>query len=296
MVLMPFSHSIVLRHMPELLDACVSSATQLGKPLLLDGLGDVEYPIPMEHTFVLRYGGYLFEKKPYEIHIPPYSDDLLEIYFAGEQTLRKKSEVPVVGFAGWGTLSLKQKMRSIAKELPDRLHGLYDSRYLAKKKGVFFRAEAIDRLESSSAVKANILRRTSYSGHADTVVGKAELVRQEFVDNLLQSDYGLDVRGDGNASTRLFEMLSLGCIPVIVDTERNFPFSGELDYAEFSLIVDFREISTLPERIAEFHRTVTEEQFADMQRKAREAYLSYFRVDRVMPHIIQELQAMLRTR
>jgi len=38
-----------------------------------------------------------------------------------------------------------------------------------------------------------------------------------------------------------------------VDTERNFPFSDKIDYSSFALIIDFRDIKKLPERIAEFH-------------------------------------------
>jgi len=291
MVLMPFSHNIARQHMPDLLAACVEKAAALGKPLLIDGVGDVEYPVDIPNVFVLRYGGYRFEKKPYEIHIPPYADDLLEVYCGGELQLRKKSEVPVVGFAGWGTLTLKQTVRSIIKELPHRLHGIVDSRYRTKKKGVFFRAEAIRVLESSSLVEAHIVRRTSYSGHAHTVVGDAETVRKEFVDNLLHSDYGLDVRGDANASTRLFEILALGRIPVLVDTERNLPFSQELDYTSFACIVDHKDLAVLPERIAAFHASLSEEQFQTMQRNARDAYVHFFRVDALMSHISAEITA-----
>ena len=290
MVLMPYSHSISLRHFPELIAQCAQRAAELDLPLLIDGIGDIEHPIDIPNTFILRYGGYRFENKGNEILIPPYADDLLEVYCDGELQLRAKSAKPTVGFAGWGKLSFAQSVRGVLKELPDRLHGIIDSRFAAKKKGVFFRARAIRLLESSSLVTARIYRRTSYSGHANTVVGGAEAVRREFVDNLLTSDYGLDVRGDANASTRLGEILALGRIPVIIDTERNFPFSDEIDYASFSLIIDFRDMRTLPERIAAFHAALSDDAFATMQRNARAAYEQYFRVDKLMPHIVTALQ------
>ena len=293
MVLMPTPHTLARRVYPDLFDSCLAKAGELGLPLLVDGIGDVEYPLPQPNVLVLRYGGYRFEKKKNEIHIPPYADDLLEIYCQSELQIKKKSHVPVVGFAGWGQLSLKQKMRSFAKELPDRLHGIFDSRFRAKKKGVFFRAEAIALLESSPLLKADILRRSSYSGHAETATGSAERIRREFVDNLLQSDYGLDIRGDANASTRLYEMLSLGCVPVIVDTERNFPFDDEVDYSSFALIVDFRDMHELPQRIAQFHAQISEEQFAHMQERARDAFVKHFRVDALMPHIVRAIQQKL---
>ena len=110
------------------------------------------------------------------------------------------------------------------------------------------------------------------------------------VDTILQSDYALDVRGDANNSTRLFEILSLGRIPVIVDTERNFPFSEKIDYSSFALVVDFRDVRRLPERIAEFHKNISPKRFEEMQRNARDAFLSYFRNDAIMRHIAPELQ------
>ena len=118
-------------------------------------------------------------------------------------------------------------------------------------------------------------------------------LREEMLDTILGSDYALDVRGDANDSTRLFEILSLGRIPVIVDTERNFPFSDKVDYSSFALIVDFRDIKKLPERIAEFHKNISPERFEEMQRNAREAYVKYFRIDALMRPLSEELRARL---
>ncbi len=289
MVLMPFSHNIALRHYPHILEACTSMSAKIKKPLLIDGIGDIVHEVTIPNTFVLRYGGYKFEKKPNEIVIPPYADDLLEIYCKGILPIREKSVIPTIGFAGWSNLTGKQKFRSFAKEFKDRLHGIFNSNYRAKKKGVFFRAQALKILEESFLLKTSIVRRSSYSGHADTVEGGAELVRLEFVENLLGCDYGLDVRGDANASIRLFEILSLGRIPIIIDTERNFPFSDKVDYSRFACIVDFRDMHILPQKIMEFHNSLSNEKYKEMQQYARDSYVKYFRVDALMQGIIQEI-------
>ncbi|MDO8518275.1 MAG: exostosin family protein [bacterium] len=289
LVLMPYAHNTVLRAMPELFLQCRQIARRLGKPLLVDGIGDVEHPVP-DDILVLRYGGYRFDKKGNEIFISPYADDLLETYCGGKLSLREWHPVPVVGFSGWASLTPAQAARTILKELPDRLHGIFDSRYRAKKKGVFFRRQALAILHRSSKITLNALARTSYSGHVDTHEKDPNVLRREFVDNLLGSDYGLDIRGDANQSTRLFEMLSLGRIPVIVDTERNFAFDDVLDYSTFSLTVDFRDIKKLPERITQFHASLTNEHFQEMQKNARNAYRNYFRVDALTRPLIAEIR------
>ncbi|MGC9602320.1 MAG: exostosin family protein [Minisyncoccia bacterium] len=288
-VLMPYSHNVALQYAPDILEACIKASKQLNKPLFIDGMGDIEHPIAIPHAYVLRYGGYRFLRKGNEIIVPPYTDDLLEAYCGGALQVRRKSAKPIVGFVGWAEVSLLQKFKTIVKEFPNRLRTLVDSRYGACKKGVFFRMQAIGLLKRSPLVASNFLLRPSYSGHLNTAADAQETLRREFVDTLLASDYCLDVRGDANNSMRLFEILSLGRIPVIVDTERNFPFSEHLKYQEFSLMVDFRDIKKLPEHIAEFHRNLTEEQFENMQKKARAVYLQYFRIDALMPYIAKEI-------
>jgi len=294
MILMPYAYNTALRVAPDVIAACIRLSREQGKKILVDGISDIERSVAMPNAVVLRYGGYRFEKKNNEICIPPYADDLLELYRDSVPDVRAKSDMPTVGFTGWASLPAKQELRTRIKETPDRLRGMFDSRWRAKQKGVFFRREAVSVLQTSLRIKPNFIIRTSYSGHRETASGAQETLRKEFVDNLLGSDYGLDVRGDANASTRLFEMLSLGRIPIIVDTERNFPFSDVLDYATFSLTVDFRDIKQLPERVAAFHAGLSGEQFIEMQKNARAAYLNFFRVDALMSHIIRELRSQLQ--
>jgi len=293
LILMPYSHNHATLFAPEILELCAQASKLSGKPLLIDGVGDIERAITIPNTLVIRYGGYRFEKKENEIHIPPYADDLLEIYCGGHIKLRQKEEKPTISFAGWASLTPRQEVRAVIKELPHRLLSLFDSRFSAKKKGVFFRREAVEILKKSKEITPHFLVRRSYSGHSDTAEKSQEELRKEFVQNLLESDYALDVRGDANASIRLFEILSLGRIPVIVDTERNLPFAEKIDYETFALVVDFRDLKKLPNIVANFHAKLTPEQFVAMQIAARDAYRNYFRVDAITKHLFEEIQKRL---
>lgn len=296
MVLAPYPHVWFCRHDPSFFHECVQVARDSGLPLLVDGTGDVEHPITAENVqvYVLRYGGYRFLPDQGRIQIPLFADDLLERCRGGQLDIRKKGEgKPVVGFAGWANLSFKQYMRTIIKEIPVRFHGIFDSRYRACTKGVLWRMKAIKLLMHSPLVTFHSHTRSSFSGTSKTAKGDMRELREQMVDTIVQSDYALDVRGDANASARLFEILSLGRIPVIVDTERNFPFSNEIDYSSFALIVDFRDINQLPRRIAEFHKNISSERFEQMQRNARATYVNYFRVDALMQHIVEDVRARI---
>lgn len=293
-VFMPYAHKTVRRSYPELMYLCDTAAQGAGLPLFVDGIEDVECPLnTTARTFVLRYGGYRFERTDKEIIVPPFTNDMLDLYCSGILKIRQKKEKPSIGFAGWGALTMRQTLRTLIKELPDRVRGIVDNRFRAKKKGVFFRTQAMRLLQRSPDITCNFLVRSSYTGNITTVSKNAHTLQREFVDNLLESDYGLDVRGDANASTRLFEMLSLGCVPIIVDTERNFPFSDKIDYSSFALIVDFHDIKQLPERIIKFHNSISQERFAQMQRDAREAYTTYLRIDTLTKSVIDELRTKL---
>lgn len=293
MVLAPYRHNWLLDNDPALLHECERVAREAGKLLLIDGMGDIERPLRIKNAYILRIGGYRFIPEPGRIQVPASADDLLERCVGGQLRIREKREgIPVIGFAGWAHLSSYQRARTVLKELPIRAGGLLDSRYRAMQKGVLWRERALAALKGSPLVSLNLKERRTFSGSAKTAQADLRLLRQEFVDTLLASDYCLDVRGDANASTRLFEILSLGRIPVIVDTERNFPFSDAVDYRIFSLMVDFRDISKLPRIIADFHANLSPEKFAEMQRNARSAFVEHFRIDAQMKHIIVELRRL----
>ena len=291
-VFAPYRHVWFLRHDTALFEECVRTANEAGLPILIDGAGDVEFPINAGNAYVLRIGGYRFLPERGRIQIPPLADDLLERCRNGQLVIRKKKEgKPHVGFAGWAVLSPIQYFRTIIKEIPIRLRSVIDSRYQACTKGVLWRRKAIKLLQKSSQVVFTLRARSSFSASHRTAEDDMSKLREEMVSTILESDYALDVRGDANDSTRLFEILSLGRIPVIVDTERNFPFSDKIDYSSFALIVDFRDINQLPERIAEFHKNISPERFEEMQRNARDAYVTYFRIDALMRPIVEELRA-----
>ncbi len=290
----PYTHNWLLLHDPKLFDECVRMAKSSGLPILIDGVADVEFPIDVENSYILRYGGYRFLPERGRIQIPPLADDFLERYKGGVLEVRKKSEgKPSIGFAGWAVLSPRQYLRTILKEIPIRLRSIIDSRYRACIKGVLWRQKAIKILRKSPLIVFNLLARNSFSANPKTAQGDMRTLREEMINSILENDYALDVRGDANDSTRLFEILSLGRIPVIVDTERNFPLKHKVDYSSFALIIDFRDINRLPERIAEFHKNISPERFEEMQRNARNVYVTYFRIDALTQSIVEELRKTL---
>ncbi len=294
MVLAPYRHNWLLKFDRALLGECMRTAKEHGLPLLIDGLADIEYPVGEKNVFILRCGGHRFKPEPNSIHIPLATDDLLERTRGGNLMIRKKKEGKLsIGFAGWTKMSLKQRVLTVIKELPITVHSLFDEKYTACHKGILWRQKIIKILQESPYVTFNLRARSSFSANPKTAEGDMEILREEMVDTILQSDYAFDIRGDGNNSARLFEILSLGRIPVILDTERNFPFKDKIDYSSFSVIVDFRDAHKLPEIVADFHKNISPERYEEMQRNARNAFVNYFRIDAIMRFAMEDLRRMI---
>lgn len=289
-ILIPYRYNVLRKKHRKLFEAFLNESKKYNKPILVDGAGDIEYKIDHKNAYVLRIGGYRFEKNSNDIHIPPYADNILERFCNGGLQIREKQEIPTVGFAGWAHFTPYQYTRSFIRGLPNRIVGLFNKNYAAKKKGVFFRIEAIKILKASSLIHTNFLIRKSFSGNASTAEKDPQELRKEFVDNLINSDYALCIRGDANASVRLFEALSIGRIPIILDTECVFPLKDKVNYKDFSLVIDFRDLPRIDSIIRDFHDKISNEEFKEMQRKACDAHQQYFRVDSLTSHIMSYLR------
>lgn len=288
-VLIPHEYWRLRRRAPASLEKMIAEAQRVSKPILIDAGGDEPGVVDVPNARVLRMNQFKFELPSYEIKIPIPCEDLLETYFGGELQIRMKSKIPSIGFVGWADMPLIQRLRSFTKELPIRLRTLLNTQYATKIKGVFWRERANRIFRASSRIRTNFIIRSSYSGNIETLEGKQEKNRQEFVDNIIGNDYALVIRGDANDATRFYEVLSLGRIPVLIDTSVVLPLETIINYREFCVIIDYKDLSKAPDILADFHAGISNEKFMNMQRKARDAFEHYLRYDAFTPHLVDLL-------
>lgn len=252
-------------------------AQKHGKKLLIFWHGDSDAPVPYDNTLVFRTSQYRGHQKPNEILMPAYAEDLLE----GELQLRPKhAGEPVVGFCGWAEYkNFKNRIGTIVKNSLIEASGIVGIRRDARIKGITYRMKALKRLSESSCIEPNFIIRSSYSGHVSTIKTDPEQTRREYIKNMRSSDYALVVKGDGNYSYRFYEALSLGRIPVLLDTDCILPLEEYIDYSQFVLRVPYWDIYHLDRCIAAHYQSVSDNEFIDMQKRAREAFEKYLRVD-----------------
>lgn len=292
-VLVPYDYWHLKRKRPDLLHKIIDEAQRNHKPLFIDASGDVFGKINVPNSRILRINQYRFDLPKNEITVPVPCEDLLESYYNNQLVFRNKADIPTIGFVGWGVLSLEQRLRTVIKELPRRFVSLFIRRYVVYRKGVFWREKAIKIFRKSNIIHTNFIIRNSYGGHANTLTGDPEKNRREFFQNISNSDYTLIVRGDANAATRFYETLSLGRIPVVIDTECMFPLEDKINYKEFCVFIPYTDIDRAPELLAQFHKNISPDEFVAMQEKARYIFKNYLRYDAFSRHLAEILRTHL---
>ncbi len=86
---------------------------------------------------------------------------------------------------------------------------------------------------------------------------------------MLESDYIVCVRGSGNYSIRLYETLCCGRIPVFVNTDCVLPYEFKLKWKDYCVWIEESEISSISEKIIEFHDQLSSKDFVDLQYECR---------------------------
>ena len=159
-------------------------------------VSDYNEPFDIPNNVLLfRTGLYKSQQKSNEYLLPypcPKSDLKNEPPF---DPLPKKGLKPVVGFCG-----------SIISH-PSRV-------------------QYINRLKQTPNIKKNIVIKTEYWGgkpHETDIV-------KEFIDNIKNSYFTLSTRGTGNWSARFYQVLYLGRIPLVINTDLVLPFEDRINW------------------------------------------------------------------
>jgi len=238
--------------------------------------------VPYNDTVVFRTSLYRSHRRRNEFAMPAWSEDFVERYLDGKLPLRQKRAKPVVGFCGYllpPPQSRYHKMKSrlllawhVARS--GTIHGCdHDP-------SRFIRAKALQILGRSHTVETNFLIREHFLGGAwipseDVNWTDLQRTRREYVQNICGSDYVLCTRGGGNFSYRLYETLSCGRIPVFVDTDCVLPYDSEIKWKDYCVWVDEKEVNRIGEKIAEFHESLSDQQFVELQRECRRLWESH---------------------
>ncbi len=129
------------------------------------------------------------------------------------------------------------------------------------------RYSCIERLKVSGNLKTSFIIRSAFWGGNP----HGENLRKEYKSNMKSSDLVLCCRGAGNFSFRLYETLSCGKVPIILDTDIALPCNDVINWDRF--------IITTPENIVsdikQWWENMDDNKYAEVQRYSRSIYEKY---------------------
>ncbi len=242
----------------------------------------LRYPWP-PHALVFRTAVQRSWLRPNEFIVPQWSRDYLA-EIGGELPVREQGEVPLVGFCGFSPpLGMRPGMRRNKEILRLIAHRLGMGALFPTKMAHAARARALQALARSPLVQTNYLIRGESA--FDNPIGAflpggsveaAVLRRREFVDNILGSDYVLCARGWANCSIRFYETLSLGRIPVLIDTDCVLPYEFAIDWDKYCVRVKENALGHAGRAVRDFHASMAPGEFEARQRACRELWEEWF--------------------
>jgi hypothetical protein len=222
--------------------------------------GDTGEPVPLEHVLVFRTSLFA-SRRVDEQALPAFIEDFRKRYATGGQPAGDKRERPLVGFCGH------------VEQRPGMLQRLRGRRPSPRR-------AAIDALEASPQVDTRFLLRDRFHAGVHLPTGETdyELMRKtraEYVANMLETDYSLAVRGAGNFSYRLYEVMSCGRIPLFVNTDCVLPYENVLDWKDLCMWIDEDELDEMGARVARTHASTTPRDREERRQRARSAWDDY---------------------
>lgn len=244
---------------------------EYGKKLIIFNPGDSDQPVSFGMAIVFRHSQYRSNLRSNEIILPGYVEDL----GGREVDIRVKSKKPVVGFCGWAKAGSKwASLKMLVKTFLT-----YPIYY---RRGLWWRNQVLSLLQKSDLVTTDFIIRGSYSGNEKTIELDPVQARREYLNNISNTDFTVCVRGDGNFSTRFYEVLSLGRLPLFIDTDCPLPLADRIDYDQVMIRVNYDQINTIAQKVNKTYRLWSEEEYAKKQQRARALFENYLRLDQFL--------------
>ncbi len=253
------------------------------KPMVVFSSGDYPANAPFDENVIL------FESAGYRstpdllFHTtePSYIEDYLEVYGGGELKLRSNQAEPMIGFCGLASTS---PIQTFFRKLRLKLQQIqYQQGRLKWEPPPFetssFRTKVLRQFENQPGIKTNYLLRKRYRAGVTEDKSLHHPAKVEFVNNILNSDYTVCMRGGGNFSVRFYETLCLGRIPIFIDTDCLLPFQDEIDYKSYFPWIDVKDLPYAPEIVRDFHASLSEDDFVDLQKACRKLWEDHMTPD-----------------
>lgn len=218
---------------PQNVQKLLNSYYNISKKIIVFLICDFanDFTIP-NNVFLFRTSIYLTNRKYNEYLLPYIWESFIDVPFY--PLYFDKNELPIVGFCG-----------RVDKN----------------------RARLISLMQHNDKIKCNFILKTEYWGgkpHDQNLIS-------DFRNNIEQSHFTICNRGNGNYAMRLYQTLSLGRIPILVDSNQIYPFDDIINWHEIAIIGSNEE--DVINKVIEWWTT---KDIDSIQKKCKEIFEKYF--------------------
>lgn len=285
----------VKNNLVALAEKAVKKAKEHNRPIILFNTHDFTPRLPFSNVIIFEHSGYRSRKDGNACYgLPAFFPDYQKLYCAGNPVYRHKSaKPPVVGFCG----AVAQSPADYTRRLITHWHHWIEF-YTGLSKWepplvptYIFRKRVLRVFSKSKKVTTNYIYRKKFRAGMDTSNNQDPL-KLDFIQNILGSDYTICVRGEGNYSYRFYETLALGRIPVFIDTDCLLPWDDVIQYRDYFPWIEYHEIPYAAEKLADYHNSLSGDDFLDLQIKCRSLWVNQFTYEKFYGKLIDFLKQL----
>ena len=298
--ILPFSWDYYskFKKKPQAIDVIKESAI-LNKKIIIWVSGDYFIKLPKYDNILAMYNS-LYGSMTHDniISLPSIINDPLIFIKLDNLDLRSYADIPSVGFCGQVDRNYSFTLLKIIRNswhlvlFYSGLSNLYSGPIFP---ATTLRKNILAYIEKSDLINSIIIRRIKYKGGKIKDLTYQNRVKKEFFQNICETDYTLGIRGTGNFSTRFYETLALGRIPIFVNTDCILPFEDEINWKEHLVWVEENELAGIDKKISDFHNSLDKVNFKQLQLKNRLLWEKYFSfpgfINKLVLHLNKKLNS-----
>ncbi len=247
----------------------VDLAKQYNKPVLVVNFSDITVNVPFANAITLQTSINKSKQKENMFALPAWKGDFQVDFMGNVPNIRKKGTMPKVGFRGSARplhFTLEDSVRTAIGFTNATLKKLNISYKLPHEwnQGQILRKQVAQTLMRNKNIESDITILTrGYINQNDTQ--KKDENRKLFINNIINNDYNICLRGAGNYSYRFYETISAGRIPLFINTDCALPYDFIIDWKKYCVWVEAADVDRVDQILLDFHHSLTDDDFAQLQ-------------------------------
>ena len=273
-IILPLEYAFMHKNYNKYLIQFFNKTKNYKKPIWIYSGGDFGISLNDEQIYNFRLGGFKSKLNKHTIILPSFVADPYKKHLKGNFKPLRKEAVPKIGFVGHAKGTVQKYIKEFVIYLGNNLKRIFKIEYADYQSfypSSIKRAKYLNYLKLNKNLKTDFIFRDKYRAGIKAEEDKADTTK-EFFKNIYENPYTFCMRGSGNFSVRFYEVLAVGRIPVLLDTDCLLPLDGIINWNEHCVFINDPDYNSLNNEIVNFHNNITDEAFIKLQESNRKLW------------------------